>query len=31
MPGLVSFAENHAGELYVISLGGAVFRLTTAA
>ena len=31
MPGLVSFAENQAGELYVISLGGAVFRLTTAA
>jgi hypothetical protein len=30
MPGLVSFAENQAGELYVISLG-AVFRLTTAA
>ena len=31
MPGLVSFAESQAGELYVISLGGAVFRLTTAA
>ena len=31
MPGLVSFAENQAGELHVISLGGAVFRLTAAA
>jgi glucose/arabinose dehydrogenase len=31
LPGLVSFAESQDGELYAISLGGAVFRLTVAA
>jgi glucose/arabinose dehydrogenase len=30
LPGLVSFAENRAGELYALSLGGGVYRLQAA-
>jgi glucose/arabinose dehydrogenase len=30
LPGLVSFAENRAGELYVLSLAGGVYRLQAA-
>jgi glucose/arabinose dehydrogenase len=29
LPGLVSFAENHAGELYALSLAGGVYRLAS--
>ena len=29
LPGLVSFAENQAGELYALSLAGGVHRLTS--
>jgi glucose/arabinose dehydrogenase len=31
LPGLVSFAENHAGELYALSLAGGVYRLAAVA
>jgi len=31
LPGLVSFAESHAGELYALSLAGGVHRLAPAA
>jgi glucose/arabinose dehydrogenase len=31
LPGLVSFAENHAGELYALSLAGGIYRLEAAA
>jgi glucose/arabinose dehydrogenase len=31
LPGLVSFAENRAGELYALSLAGGVYRLQAAA
>jgi hypothetical protein len=30
-PGLVSFAENHAGELYALSLAGGVYRMAAVA
>jgi len=31
LPGLVSFAEDHAGELYALSLAGGVYRLKAVA
>jgi glucose/arabinose dehydrogenase len=31
LPGLVSFAENHAGELYALSLAGGIYRLAAVA
>jgi glucose/arabinose dehydrogenase len=31
LPGLVSFAEDHAGELYALSLAGGVYRLEAVA
>jgi hypothetical protein len=30
LPGLVSFAESHAGELYALTLAGGVHRLAPA-
>ena len=31
LPGLVSFAESHAGELYALSLAGGIYRLAAVA